>query len=530
MVIFSLQIISNIIPFVFNHLLNINNQIIENKISLETTSLILKKVKNLDYLNFESPSFYDSFQRVSSNTNNIVESVNHLILLISHIISAISVLAYLLTINWIIVFIIALGVIPYTLMSIKFNEKNFNLINRLMPITRKEQYFVNLLINRGTLKEIMLFNAFDFLKSKWKKEFLVLSEKKLNFIKNKSKMLFSTELIILLTFSLAGLVIISDFKNSNMAADLVAAIQSIQLFQTSLNNIAKSYSDFKGTLIFIEDYMNFIRINNLANSRELTKIEKLYSLEIRNLYFKYPNNHLETLKGISFKINNGKKIAIVGDNGSGKTTLIKCITGLYLNENLPIFINGIPIKDIDIESLRERMSVLFQDFISYELTVRENIGISRIGDMDDNTKLQNVAKKVNLLEVINGLNNQFDSLLGRYFEGGNELSGGQWQKIALGRALFRESDLIILDEPTAALDPISEKEILEEILNECEKSIIIVTHRLGIASLADEILVMKNGQVVERGTHDELLSINGEYKKMYDSQAHWYSFQRGVLR
>ncbi|KAF0994063.1 ATP-binding cassette domain-containing protein [Geobacillus sp. TFV-3] len=134
-----------------------------------------------------------------------------------------------------------------------------------------------------------------------------------------------------------------------------------------------------------------------------------------------------------------------------------------------------------------------------------------------------------MLEIINKLPNRFDSLLGRYFEGGNELSGGQWQKIALGRALFRESDLIILDEPTAALDPVSEKEILEDILNECDKSIIIVTHRLGVASLADEILVMKDGQIVESGTHTELLSLNGEYKKMYESQSHWYNLQKGVL-
>ncbi|UPT58214.1 ATP-binding cassette domain-containing protein [Geobacillus thermoleovorans] len=526
--IFTLQIISNIIPFIGNHILNINDQIIDNKLSLETTSSMLQKVKSLDYLDFENPSFYDSFQRVSSNTSNIIESVNHLIGLISNLISAISVLVYLLTINWIVVFIIILGIVPYTLTSIKFNRRNFSLINELMPATRKEQYFINLLTNRNTLKEIILFNAFNFLELNWKKQFLLLAEKKLNFIKTKSKTLFSAELIILLTFTLSGLVIIIDFKNSNMAADLVATIQSIQLFQTNLNNIAKSYSDFKGTLIFIEDYMKFIHINP-RNEVKLNKIEKLHRLEVKNLWFRYPHNNFDTLKGISFNINPGKKIAIVGENGSGKTTLIKCIAGLYSKENLPIFINGIPIKEVDIESLQDRMSVLFQDFISYELTVRENIGISSSSNMDDNIRLQNVAEKVNLLEIINKLPNRFDSLLGRYFEGGNELSGGQWQKIALGRALFRESDLIILDEPTAALDPVSEKEILEDILNECDKSIIIVTHRLGVASLADEILVMKDGQIVESGTHNELLSLNGEYKKMYESQSHWYNLQKGVL-
>lgn len=281
----------------------------------------------------------------------------------------------------------------------------------------------------------------------------------------------------------------------------------------------------------MEDLRSFFLIKESEQNEKSCDLDEIKELSVENLSFQYNGQLLPVLKDISFRIRKGQKVALIGENGCGKTTLIKCLAGLYETAPSMIQINGQPLTNIKTESYRKRISVLFQDYIQYNFTARENIGFGNVKKLNDIAEIQRAAKSTGIDSYLTQLPYQYETMLGKFFAGSDELSGGQWQKIALSRALYRNSDLMILDEPTSALDPRAEMEIIEDLFRENnQKAILFITHRLGAASLADMILVMKEGQIVERGTHEELLLQNGIYKKMYRTQSKWYKQKEEVER
>ncbi|MBH5318385.1 ATP-binding cassette domain-containing protein [Paenibacillus sp. GSMTC-2017] len=244
---------------------------------------------------------------------------------------------------------------------------------------------------------------------------------------------------------------------------------------------------------------------------------------INNLSFTYATHTSPQLKGISFMIKPGEKIAIVGENGAGKSTLVKCLLGLYMPDNGSIKFDGVDIRTIDPKSLREHVSAVFQDFESYNLTVRENIAMGH-GKIDDDAYVEVAAAKAGVGELIKNLPNGLDTELGAMFHQGHELSGGQWQKIALSRAFMRDAQIVILDEPTAALDPRAEAEIYDNFAKLYEgKTTIMISHRLSSCRFADKIIVLHNGEIIEVGSHEELLHLEGSYADMFNTQAKRYS-------
>ncbi|WML42061.1 ABC transporter ATP-binding protein [Neobacillus sp. OS1-2] len=526
---FILQISIIIISFAIDHILNINDQIMDNKVNYYTKEKVIDKVSKLEFIKFEDPENYNYLTRVMANTSQIKSFLTNTVGLISSFVSLVSIIIHLFSINWLIVVILFIGIIPYLIVEIRFSKKYFNLFTDLTPFDRKESYLFNLNTNRNTLKEIKLYNVFGFIKEKWENIFFYTTKKRVELAKTKSKQIFFSEFFITATYALCGFVILKDLhRSSALAGGLIATLQSIQYLQGELTKSSRNLSQTHESYLFIEDYVKFLTSPEKEPKSHIP-ISKIMNIKIDNLNFTYPNQLIPSIKNINLEINSQKKVAIVGENGCGKTTLIKCITGLY-NTNDSIKVNGLPLDQINPLTYQARLSVLFQDFIRYDMSVRFNIGIGNVNNIDNEILIKDAAKKATIDNYINGLSKKYDSILGRFFEGGNELSGGQWQKVAIARSLFRNSDLIILDEPTAALDPISEVEIIKDLFdknNHC--SIIFVTHRLGAASLADEILVLKEGQVIERGNHQELLNLNGEYHKMYIAQSSWYSTKEELV-
>ncbi len=240
------------------------------------------------------------------------------------------------------------------------------------------------------------------------------------------------------------------------------------------------------------------------------------SITLENVSFKYPNSDKYALSFINLAVRKGEKIAILGENGSGKTTLSKVLLGLYPAEQGQILYDGKAITDFTKESFYAGISAIAQDFVSYNLTVRENVAISDIARIDDDPAIQATLSDAGMVE------NNLDAMMGREF-GGKELSGGQWQKLAIARGLFKESEIILLDEPTSALDPLIETEILTKFIKAAEgKTALIISHRIGLCKLVDRIVVMKDGRVAETGTHSELIASSGKYAKLYKSQAKRY--------
>ncbi|WP_230077868.1 ABC transporter ATP-binding protein [Brevibacillus sedimenti] len=310
--------------------------------------------------------------------------------------------------------------------------------------------------------------------------------------------------------------------------DFIAIIQAIQGTQGTLNRISTLLAKLYEEKLYIKDFYQFFEIKeprieiNKGQEPFPTPIQRGITFE--NVSFRYIHGDRDVLSNVSFHINPQEKIAIIGQNGSGKTTLIKCLMGLYPPLHGQIKIDGKNIFDIDQKQLLSNITVIFQDFIRYHLTVRENIAVGDIKRMDDWERIQAVAKVSGTDSFIQQFALGYETPLGRLLVDGEDLSGGQWQKIALARALFRDSQVVILDEPTASLDPIAEMEIFQNFKLLADKKIaIFISHRMAASRMADRIIVMKEGKIVEMGTHEELMELRQEYYHMYTMQAQWFS-------
>ena len=271
---------------------------------------------------------------------------------------------------------------------------------------------------------------------------------------------------------------------------------------------------------FANDYFEFLDLPEDHNGT--VRIDGIkQGVVLSHVSFAYPNSDGYALKNISFTIHKGEKIVVLGVNGSGKTTLSKIILNMYPPSQGEVRYDGVLSSEIDKSSLYTYVSVVPQNFVSYSLTIRENIAISDLAHLQDDTLIKQSLVSSGLQSLLNEVGG-LDEQLGREF-GGKELSGGQWQKIAIARGLFKTSELIILDEPTSALDPLLETEILQQFLEIArDKTAVIISHRVGLCKMADKIIVMKDGRICEMGTHYDLIRKDGEYRRLYTAQEQWY--------
>jgi ATP-binding cassette subfamily B protein len=277
----------------------------------------------------------------------------------------------------------------------------------------------------------------------------------------------------------------------------------------------------------INEFKEFIKMeedHTFAPSSCSASFPLQEGISLQNVSFMYPNQDREVLSNISFTIKPGEKIAIVGDNGAGKSTLIKCLIGLYRVSNGKISYNNINVNDISRHELQKHVSVIFQDFVKYDMSVKENIGVGNIEEIDNEVRMMHIMQKTDLGDTVNRLSDGLNTKLGYTFKEGRTLSGGEWQKIAISRALFKHAEIFILDEPTAALDPIAESGLLEKFMSIIENNTgIVISHRLGFCRFADRVIVLREGKLVEEGSHVDLISKNGIYAKMYEAQSKWYT-------
>jgi ATP-binding cassette subfamily B protein len=242
--------------------------------------------------------------------------------------------------------------------------------------------------------------------------------------------------------------------------------------------------------------------------------------EFRNVSFHYPGNPRMVLKNVSFTLSPGERIALVGENGQGKTTIVKLMTRLYEPTEGQILLDGKDLRDYDLETVWNEIGVIFQDFMRYEMTASANIAMGRVADRDNNFRIRAAANKSLAEQAIRRLPKGFDQVLGSRFEGGMDLSGGEWQKVALARAYLRDAQLLILDEPTAALDARSEHEVFQRFSElTTGKMALLISHRFATVKMADRILVLKDGMVAEEGNHEKLIAVGGHYAEMYELQA-----------
>lgn len=521
---FILEVSIILSTFIMQKLVLIVDQRMANIFKLKFKNIMFDKQKLLPFELFEKHHFQDKLNRLNTNDTKIIMAANNGLDCISNIISLLGVILYLFNISWLFAPLLLIGVIPLIVVQFKLGKKRYELFKFLIPFGRKEYYINQLLNTPHSLQEIRLYSTENYFIDKWSESFELTSSKNLDITIKQSKWLIITQLVQMVFYLISGfLAILLIIRGAIVVGSFVAILQSIQRLQGMIINITSSLSEIYEASFFISDYKEFLNLieDNTLNNEP---IKKIYSLKVSNLSYQYPNSNKFALKDINLDIPIGKNIAIVGVNGSGKTTLLKCLTGLY-KTNLSLFINEKPIEKIELKSYRERIAVLFQEYNRYELTAKENIGFGRIKYLNSLEDIQKPAKLTNIHSYIDGLPDKYDSTLGRLYSQGHELSGGQWQRIALARTLFRNGDIMFLDEPTSALDPKSELDLIESMFNQVSNShsIVYITHRLAATKFADEIIVLKEGSIVEKGTHSELINQRGEYYRLYEIQKKWYS-------
>ncbi|TQR31583.1 ABC transporter ATP-binding protein [Brevibacillus brevis] len=515
-------------------LLNIQQYLngkLENVLEIAAQSLVLQKVEAVPLFYFDIPDFYNHLERVHLNVGaRFLSPFTILLEIVRASITIFSFLLFLLTVHWSLVILSLIAAIPVFFVQIRFGSINYWLRYGLTPLIRDIQYTSFLLKDRQSAKEIRLFGLGQTLLKRWSTSITHQFTETLKVLRKQQ----ATEVGLdgftaLLYFGTAGIIIWLIRTTSMQIGEFVAIGQAVQGTQGLTNQLSNQLAKIFGEILYINDFFQFIEYEHPEKDASdegsaLFPAPLQQGIFIKGLSFTYVNTTNPVLRDIHLHIRPGEKIAIVGENGSGKSTLVKCVMGLYPISQGDISFDGLSISQIKPDDLRKNMTVIFQDFIKYAYTLQDNIGFGDTERMNDLKWMQEIAATAGVDQIVSKLPDGYQTYLSRYLQEGTDLSGGQWQKIALARALFRNSDIVILDEPTAALDPMTELSVYQLVRKLTEnKTTLFVSHRMAAAKMADRIIVMKDGQLVESGTHDELISRNKEYAQMYHAQAQWYA-------
>lgn len=489
---------------------------------LNLNQMILNKTKDFELSDYENPQIYDLIQRAEQNIGiRPFSMVNSFLVIMKSILTLLTSISILLLWHWWLIFpFIVLSIIAIKYFA-KIGNQEYEMIFNRTNYERKSWYIAHLLTKDTFVKEVKMLDLSDYLLNKFyslRSQFY-----KENIRMNKIKTLFSF-FYNLSNFSIsAGIVVlaaIESYLNHILVGNLMTYINVVSKIENSIENIVNSIFAFYQDSLYIENINNYLNYyHNYEINDYIDFNEKIEKIEFINVSYKYPGQKEYALKNINLILKRDEITVLVGENGSGKTTLIKLLNGLYDNYEGEILFNNVNIRIINKKSIRNKISTLFQDYNQYQFTVKENIGFGNINKINSNESIYEAAQMANADKFINKLKNKYNQQLGTWFKEGIQLSGGQWQKIAIARLYMNGGDVYVLDEPTASLDPKSEYEFFSQLKkNKNEKVSLFITHRFINANVSDKIIVMDKGRIVERGNHNDLIRIDGIYKKMYDFQ------------
>lgn len=497
----------------------------ESLIQFRLGEIYYDKVMDLNYDDLENPQILDLFEKSKSGFD-VYGFFNQLVSLVSSSISLIGYIAILFTFNWLMLFIVFAVVVINLFCNKKKNKYNYKMNEAIAPHNRKFSYMANIMFDFGYIKEIKVNNLKGFILDKYNQEIKCFKDI-INVIFNKLLIFTATSSLasLLQTFALYSTVAYAAVKGSISIGDFSMYLSSISAASGVILGIVSGLLSINQSLKYTSNMRSFFELERKVDNKKTAELEKeITELEFENVSFKYPNTERMILKHISFKVKSGEKISIVGKNGSGKTTLIKLILRLYEPTEGRILLNGKDIREYDYREYLKTFAPILQDYKIFAFTLKDNIVFDHPYDED---KLNSIIEDSGLAEKLKSLpNGAMTSMYKQFDENGIEFSGGENQKVAIARAIYKNSPIILLDEPTANLDPLAEYDIYLLIYNMLKgKTSFFVSHRLASCRFCSRIFMIDDGKLVADGSHDELMKCCPIYNEMFNKQAQFYVSQ-----
>ena len=488
---------------------------------------LMRHAMSLDLVSFEDPVFYDKMERARRQTTARLGMLASLAGMAQQFLTLLSMLsAVVLVYPWLLL-LLMVATVPVFLGETRFALLNYSMLYRYTPERRELDYLRYLGASSESAKEIKIFGLGNYLAERSK----ALFEK--FYAENKKLAVKRTTEGALLNLAPTGayyiayaLILQRALAGALSVGDLTLATGAFSRARSIMENLVSGLAGIAEQSLFIKDLFDFFDTKSLIVSKPdaLPMPRPIRSgFEFQNVSFSYPPRDQKVLNNVSFRFDAGEKIALVGENGAGKTTLVKLLARLYEPTEGRILLDGVDLRDYTVEELRHEIGVIFQDYMRYDMLAAENIAFGRIDQAGDEARIERSAEKSLAAPVIAGLPGNYRQMLGRRFEGGVDLSMGQWQKIALARAYMRDAQILILDEPTASLDARAEFEVYQRFVElTAGKMAILISHRFSTVRMADRILVLEKGFVAEQGSHRELLALGGKYAELFELQAAGY--------
>lgn len=508
-------------------LTNLTDGLIGDLYSNKSSVEIIDKTAEIELKDLEDPTFYDKLERARRQTNSRVSLLTNILSQIQDVITVVSLITALIVFEPWLILLLVFAIIPSFINEIKFSQSSYSLARSWTVERRELDYLRHTGASDVTAKEIKLFGLTSFISDRFETlaHKYYLANRKLTINRSIWGAIFNL-LGILAYYGAYVLIIMRVVAGVLTVGELTFLSGSFNRLRSRLQGMFFRFSKIAESALYLKDYFDFLDIEvesfpDLERKELPVDIKTGFAFE--NVSFRYPDTKDYVLQNLNFELRAGEKLAFVGENGAGKTTLIKLVLRFYEPTEGRILLDGIDIKQFEKADYQHQFGVIFQDFIRYNFTAGENISVGNIQEFSNQEKIEAAAQLSLADEVINELESGYQTKMGKQFHGGVNLSGGQWQKVALGRAYMKDAKVVILDEPTSALDARAEYEAFQRFIGITKgKTAIIISHRFSTVRMADRILVLKHGSLLEMGTHEELLSNQNLYAELFKLQAEGY--------
>jgi ATP-binding cassette subfamily B protein len=506
---------------------NLCDSLLGDKFTNHVSLRLMEHAADLDLVSFEDPVFYDKLERARRQTTARLGMLAVLAGMAQQSLTLVSLSAAVVTFSpWFLVLLVA-AVIPAFLGETRFAMLAYSILYRWTPERRELDYLRMLGASNQSAKEVKIFGLGHYLAERSRVLFdRFYRENKALAIK---RAVSGSLLNLLPTAGYYGayvLILMRTLAGALTVGSLTFLVGAFARSRSLIENLFSSLNNIAEQALYIKDLFDFFetRPGIVSGPEAIAAPRPIRSgFEFRNVSFAYPGAERRVLRDVSFRFDAGERIALIGENGAGKTTLVKLLARLYDPTEGAILLDGVDLREYDVDSLRGEIGVIFQDYMRYDMLARENIGLGRVAELQNQARVESAARKSLAEPLIAQLERGYEQMLGRRFEDGVDLSAGQWQKIALARAYMRDAQVLILDEPTASLDARAEYEVFLRFADLTrDKMAVLISHRFSTVRMADRILVLADGEVIEQGTHQHLVALGGRYAELFELQAAGY--------